>query len=194
MKTVGVTGGIGSGKSIVCQVLETMGFPVFYSDAEAKKCMHTDPELKQAIQQHFGKEAYENDMLNRTYLAKIIFSDSSKKEILNQLVHPAVYRAFEAWKKIQTAPILFNESALLFETGSFKRFDATILVTADPEIRIQRVMKRDSISRELVLERMNNQWNDEQKKSFSTFVISNNPTELILPQLNLILKKLLTNS
>lgn len=190
MISIGVTGGIGTGKSTICAVLETMGYPVFYADAEAKKCMTDDPLLRQEIVAQFGSEAYVQGSLNRSYLASIIFRDPSQRDVLNQLVHPAVYRAFEQWKTRQSATLLFNESALLFETGSYRRFHATILVTAEREVRIQRVMERDSISREQVIDRMNNQWDDTEKIALASFVIRNNPTDLVVPQLVQIVEQL----
>lgn len=190
MISIGVTGGIGTGKSTICAVLETMGYPVFYADAEAKKCMTDDPLLRQEIVAQFGSEAYVQGLLNRSYLASIIFRDPSQRDVLNQLVHPAVYRAFEQWKTRQSATLLFNESALLFETGSYRRFHATILVTAEREVRIQRVMERDSISREQVIDRMNNQWDDTEKIALASFVIRNNPTDLVVPQLVQIVEQL----
>ncbi len=117
MKSVGVTGGIGSGKSIVCKIFEVMGFPVFYADAEAKKCMVEDPDLISGVKQLLGENAYINKELNRSFVAEQIFSNTDLKLKMDALVHPAVYRSFENWKAQQNSDLVFNESALLFETG-----------------------------------------------------------------------------
>jgi len=194
MKTVGVTGGIGSGKSIVCKVLEVLGYPVFYADAEAKRCMHEDKVLKAGIQELLGAEAYNGNETNNAFIAGKIFSDDALRVAMNALVHPAVYRAFDKWKSIQEAPFVFNESALLFETESYKRFDYTILVTADKDIRIRRVMERDGVTEAQVLARMEKQWSDEEKIPLSTAVIVNNPDRLVVPQILQEVKKLESKS
>lgn len=194
MKTVGVTGGIGSGKSIVCKVLEVLGYPVFYADAEAKRCMHEDKALKAGIQELLGAEAYNGNETNNAFIAGKIFSDDALRVAMNALVHPAVYRAFDKWKSIQEAPFVFNESALLFETESYKRFDYTILVTADKDIRIRRVMERDGVTEAQVLARMEKQWSDEEKIPLSTAVIVNNPDRLVVPQILQEVKKLESKS
>ena len=190
MKLIGITGGIGSGKSLVCKVLEKLGYPVFYADAAAKKAMNEDQVLKTELIQLLGENAYSNNELNRPFVAEQIFKNHHLKNEVNALVHPAVYRAYENWKQHQHADLVFNESALLFETGSFKRFDATILVTADRETRIQRVMERDKSSREAVLERMSHQLDDHSKQKLCDFEIVNNENMLLLPQLTSILNLL----
>lgn len=190
MKSIGITGGIGSGKSLVCAILEKMGYPVFYADFEAKKAMNEDPELKKSLIQLLGDQTYANNELNRPFVAEQIFKNHNLKKEVNALVHPAVYRAYENWKKRQKSPLVFNESALLFETGSYKRFDATILVTADRETRIQRVMERDHTSREAVLERMSHQLDDHSKQKLCDFEIVNNDESLLLPQIMKILQLL----
>lgn len=182
MKSVGITGGIGSGKSMVCKILETLGYPVFYADQEAKKVMTEDALLKTQIMELLGADSYHGDQLNRPFVADKIFNDTTLKNAMNQLVHPAVFRAFDSWKSKQNSPLIFNESALLFETGSYKRFDATILVTADKETRIERVMQRDGVTREQVLARMENQLDDAEKKKLCTYLIVNNPDTLLIPQ------------
>lgn len=190
MKSIGITGGIGSGKSLVCKIIEKIGFPVFYADAEAKKAMNEDQVLKSELILLMGENTYSNNELNRPFIAEQIFKNHHLKNKVNALVHPAVYRSFENWKQNQQTDLVFNESALLFETGSFKRFDATILVTADREIRIQRVMNRDNLSREAVLERISHQLDDHSKQKLSDFEIVNNENILLLPQLLKILNLL----
>lgn len=190
MKSIGITGGIGSGKSLVCKVLEKFEYPVFYADAEAKKAMNEDQVLKSELIQLLGENAYSTNELNRPFVAEQIFKNHHLKNEVNALVHPAVYRAYESWKQKQDAKLVFNESALLFETGSYKRFDATILVTANRETRIQRVIERDLSSREAVLERMSYQLDDHSKQKLCDFEIVNDQHILLLPQLLKILNLL----
>lgn len=182
LRSVGITGGIGSGKSMVCAILEKMGYPVFYADAAAKKVMHEDALLRSQITQLLGDEAYLGHALNRPFIAGKIFSDPKLRQEMDSIVHPAVYRAFDTWKNEQHADLIFNESALLFETGSWKRFDATVLVTADKEVRIARVMQRDQVTREQVLDRMAHQLPDEEKQKRCTLQIVNNPDQMLIPQ------------
>ena len=186
-KIIGVTGGIGSGKSIIGQILSTMGYPVYYSDQEAKWVMNNDPELRKELIAVFGKEAYLDNELNRTFLAEKIFTSPELKEKINQIVHPKVRKRFSDFVANSSSPFVFNEAAILFETGGYKDFDATILVIADKETRIQRVMQRDTITREQVEARMNNQWSDEQKLKLASHVISNNDRDLLVPQVLAIL-------
>lgn len=182
-KVIGITGGIGSGKSIVGHVLSTMGYPVYYSDQEAKWVMNNDTALRKELTAVFGKEAYLNDELNRPYLAEKIFTSPELKDKINQIVHPRVRKRFSDFVANSNAPFVFNEAAILFETGGYKDFDATILVIADKETRIQRVMQRDNITRQQVEARISNQWSDEQKLKLANFVIQNNETDLIVPRI-----------
>jgi dephospho-CoA kinase len=183
MKSIGITGGIGSGKSLVCKILEKLGYPVFYADLAAKKVMNEDHTLKSELIHLLGENAYLNNEINRSFIADQIFKSSQLKNEVNALVHPAVYRAYENWKQEQKSNLVFNESALLFETGSYKRFDATILVSANLETRIQRVMERDRSSREAVLDRMSHQLYNYAKQKLCDFEIVNKENILILPQL-----------
>lgn len=182
MKKIGLTGGIGAGKSIVAKIFATMGFPVFYSDQVGKQLMSEDQHVKQKVIDVFGEEAYKNGDLNRGLLAEKVFSDNSLKKELNNIVHPAVRKAFESWCKEQTTMIVFNEAAILFETGSYKTFDGTILVYAPESIRVERVMKRDSATESQVQERMRNQWSDQEKRMLSDFEIINDNQHLLVPQ------------
>jgi len=190
--TIGLTGGIGSGKSTIAKVLESMGYPVFYSDAEAKILMSTSQELQSEIITHFGDRAFEDGRLNRAYLAQRIFSNPEDKEVLNQLIHPKVRASFSKFAEESSAKLVFNEAAILFETGAYSNFDKTILVTAPEETRISRVMKRDNCSREDVLSRMSNQWSDERKIPLADFVIKNGDQDKVLDQIEKIAKALLT--
>lgn len=179
---VGITGGIGSGKSMIGKVLTVLGYPVYYSDKEAKTLMNENEELKKELIAIFGEQAYVKNELNRPFLAQCIFSDPSLKDKMNALVHPKVRQRFNQWVSQQKAPIVFNEAAILFETGSYKQFDYTILVVADEELRIHRVQQRDQMNREEVLARMKNQWSDNDKVPLASFIIDNNANSLIVPQ------------
>ncbi len=189
MFSIGITGGIGSGKSLVCKVIEHLGYPVFYADEVARENMLENLGLINAIVKAFGEKAYIGKELNRNYLASQIFSKPELREKLNSLVHPTVFEAFENWKKEQRSPLVFNEAAIMFETGSYKRFDSVWLVVAGRETRIERVMKRDNSSREAVLARMNNQMSDEEKIKFGPKIIRNNDDDLVLEQVLLLIKQ-----
>jgi dephospho-CoA kinase len=184
---VGVTGGIGSGKSYICRILESIGYPVFYSDQEAKLIILNDIEVKAKIIAEFGEEAYLNGAYNKVYIASIVFNDSEKLKILNQIVHPAVRKAFNSWAKKQNTPIVFNEAALLFENGSWKDFDKVILVHADIETRIKRLIQRDGSSEEDINRRIKSQWTDEKKMNLADFCINNSENQLLQPQIDKIL-------
>ena len=192
--TIGLTGGIGSGKSTVAKVLESMGYPVFYSDTAAKDLMNSDRRLQIDIMHHFGDSAYINGQLNRAYLAEKIFTNPEDKEVLNQLIHPRVREAFTRFAKNSEAELVFNEAAILFETGAYSNFDKTILVTAPVETRIERVMKRDNASREEVQNRMANQWSDDRKIPLADYLLSNGDTDSVLDQIERIVEELITHS
>lgn len=187
MKKIGITGGIGAGKSYVCKLLTDLGYPVFNADNEAKKIMQNDQKVVQQIKSVFGEESYIGNQLNREYLATVIFSDNSLKEKLNKIVHPAVILAYENWCKSQKSDLVFNEIAILFEMGRQKDFDHTILVTAPEEIKIDRVIRRDNTTREEVKKRMDNQWSDEKKIKLASFTIENDGKKELLPQIESIL-------
>jgi dephospho-CoA kinase len=191
MLKIGVTGGIGSGKTTVCKVLETLDFPVFYSDLEAKRIMLKDEKAKEGIQNIFGKEAYIDDEINRTYIAEKIFSSPELKKQINDLIHPLVRKAFKDWCEKQKSPFVFNEAAILFETGSYKQFDYTLLVTAPKPIRINRVVKRDNTTKKEVENRMKNQWDDEKKIALADFVLHNDDKQLVTTQLLQIIDQLM---
>lgn len=180
---VGVTGGIGSGKSVVCKVFHTFGIPVFDADSEAKRLMATDAALVAAIRSEFGDQAYHDDgSVNRGYLASQVFNDPQRLEVLNGLVHPVAIRAGEEWAHRQEGPYSVKEAALLFESGSFKLNDFTILVTAPQAVRIARVVQRDGVTPEQVRARMQRQWPDEEKARLADFTIVNDGTQAIIPQ------------
>ena len=182
VKKIGLTGGIGSGKSIVCDIIKIIGYPVFNSDDEAKLLMTNNNSVVQQVKSVFGEEAYDGNSLNRTFLAKKIFNDENLKSELNKIVHPAVRSAFDSWAEQQKKSLVFNEAAILFETGAYKSFDYTILLTAPKDIRVSRVTNRDNTTIEEVQQRMNNQWEDDVKKALATYVINNDNTTLVTPQ------------
>ncbi len=183
MKKIGITGGIGSGKTFVCHILEKLGYPIFYSDQIAKKMMNENIDLINKIKQLLGNEAYVNGIIDKLFIAHRIFEIPTLRNKLNAIVHPEVYLAFENWCKSQTSKLVFNESALLFETESYKRFDKTILITADISIKIERIKKRDLLDEIEIKRRINSQLSDEIKLKLADFVIDNNGDKLVLPQL-----------
>ena len=173
MKVIGLTGGIGSGKSTVAEYFRELGIPVFDSDSAAKRLMNDSEQLRKEISNLFGDKAYQKGILNREFLAERVFNDAALLEGLNAIVHPAVRREFQEWVAKQDAPYVIQEAAILFEVGAYKLLDEMILVWAPKELRIKRVMKRDSKTREQVLARMDNQWGDTEKTALSDHIIEN---------------------
>ena len=174
MKRIGLSGGIGSGKSYVAEILEKMGFPVYYSDARAKALTDNHPHIISELVKRFGRSIYEDGVLNRKALASLIFDSEANRLFVNHLIHPIVRADFDAWCAQQDSPLVFNEAAILFETGAYKQFDGTLLVVAPLDLRIQRVMQRDRCNQEEVIERIKAQWPDEQKIPLATSVITSN--------------------
>ena len=189
MIKIGITGGIGSGKTTVCKVFETLGIPVFYADTVAKQIMVTDRILVEEVKLAFGNESYtEAGLLNNKHIAGIVFQNQDELNKLNSLVHPAVFRAFDEWAKEIPAsvPYTLKEAALLFESGSYKMCDKSILVTAPLPLKLTRVMERDQVSEEQVLARMDKQFTDEQKIKMADYFIENTEaTSVILQVLEL---------
>lgn len=182
MKIIGLTGGIGSGKSTLLKWIESKGIPCFQSDLVGKDLLETN--LKQQVADRFGNQLYESGQLDRKQLAERVFGNTMALKALNDIVHPAVANAFEKFKEEhQNKPLVVKESAILFETGIYKSCDFIILVCASLEERILRVMKRDEMSREAVMERMANQWDDSKKRILADFVIENNDLEFAMQQL-----------
>lgn len=184
MNKIGITGGIGSGKSTVCQFFKTLGIPVFEADAEAKKLINNSESIRNQLIVEFGSSIYlPNHTIDRKKLADLIFNSPSLLEKVNQIVHPEVRTHFFRWYEMQNAPYVIHEAAILFESGFSEFMDCTVLVTAPEEIRIERVMRRDGCSMESVRTRINRQWPDEEKMKMADFVIQNNNKELLVPQL-----------
>ena len=173
MKIVGLTGGIGSGKSVILEVFSSYGVPCYKSDNIAKELMQKSPELIRQIKVLFGEDIYQDKKLNRSKLADIVFDDKKKLNSLNALVHPLVNKDFQFFLNQQNTAYVIKEAAILFETGVAKDCDETILVTAPEKLRIQRVMKRDKINAEHIKSRMNHQWSDEKKIPLANYVINN---------------------
>jgi dephospho-CoA kinase len=172
-KIIGLTGGIGSGKTTIANYFRAAGIPVYIADDEARKIMES-PEIIAEIKNVFGNIIFENDILIRSKLAEIVFDNPEKLQKLNAIIHPAVKKHFSEWiLNYKSAPFVIYEAAILFESGSYKNCDFIITVTAPVESRIERVVQRDKTTRENVLKRIAMQWNDEQRFSKSDFVIEN---------------------
>lgn len=185
MLKIGITGGIGSGKTTVCKVFELLGVPVFYADDVAKSIMYTDPILKSGVLDAFGENSYtQSGELNRSYISSIVFNDKHELEKLNSLIHPAVFRAFDNWVLSQKeVSYVIKEAALLYESEAYKMCDQSILVISPIETRISRVKARDGISAEDIQLRMNRQFSDEQKMKFADHILNNNEKQLLIPQI-----------
>ena len=184
IKKVGVTGGIGSGKTTVCHIFQAFGIPVYFADERAKELMVTNAVLREQIRDSFGEKAYlEDGSLNRKYLAQTVFADRKKLEELNELVHPAVQKDVQAWfAQLNGVPYGIEEAALIYESGADAFLDKVIVVTAPREVRIERIQKRDGISREEIESRMHNQWPEEKRIEKADFIIQNDGNSLISPQ------------
>lgn len=182
MLKIGLTGGIGSGKTTVAKVFETLGIPVYYADDKAKQLMNNDAMLKGSIIQQFGTDAYKNGELDRKYLAGIVFNDKEKLALLNSLIHPITISDANEWMKQQTSLYVIKEAALLFESGAAEELDYVIGVYAPQHIRIQRVIKRDKMPVEEIMKRISRQIDEEMKMKLCNFVITNNDQQLVIPQ------------
>jgi len=192
MLKVGITGGIGSGKSTVCQVFEALGIPVFYADLAGKYLMENDPEVMRAINQLLGDDVYENGKLQRERVAAIVFKTPQILQEVNKIVHPAVIRYGNEWMAAQTTPYALKEAAIFFESGSYREMDVMIGVYAPRKTRILRVTARDKVPQEKVFERMSFQMDEEEKMARCDYVITNDDVQPVLPQvlkLHEILKK-----
>jgi dephospho-CoA kinase len=183
MLKIGITGGIGSGKTVVAKVFETLGIPVYYSDDAAKRLMNEDETLKEEIRSQFGEESYIDGKLNRAFIASVVFSNPDKLALLNSIVHPVTIADAHQWMLQQTTPYAIKEAALIFESGSNKELDKVIGVYAPAPLRILRAMQRDHSDREEVLARMKRQMNEEEKMRLCDYVITNDEQTMILPQI-----------
>ncbi len=191
MLKIGLTGGLGSGKTTVAHIFEVLGIPVYYADAASKRLMNDDEKVKAAVQNAFGKKVYPEGKLDRKYLAEIVFKDEKKLELLNSIVHPATLRDADEWISKQTAPYAIKEAALIFESGSHQNLDYVIGVKAPLHLRLQRAMKRDNISHEEAMARINKQINEEIKMRLCDFIIINDEQQMVIPQVLALHQKLL---
>lgn len=190
MKKIGIAGGIGSGKSVVGRILEAMNFPVYYSDERAKELVDSHPIIREELIKLIGTEVYLDGKLNRPFLAEKLFADDTIRQKVNAIIHPHVREAFQKWTEEQESTLVFNEAAILFETGAYKLMDATLLVVAPKELKIQRVMNRDKITEQQVLERMSKQMSDEEKIPLADFVLVNDEMQPLLIQIEKVVEQL----
>ncbi len=188
---IGLTGGIGSGKSTVAKVFSTLGIPVFNADARAKDLMQQDPALKQALISSFGEAVFSNGILDRAYLGQLVFSDPFKLATLNALVHPVTIQAAKNWAAAQTSIYVIKEAALIFESAASVGLAGVIGVSAPLSLRIHRVMKRENCTKQEVESRMQNQINDSIKMRLCDWVITNDDQQLVVPQVVALHEKLL---
>jgi dephospho-CoA kinase len=181
---IGVTGGIGSGKSIVCKIFAVLGAPVYDADSRAKWLMNNNSDVKKSIRLEFGEESFNNNGLNRDYLAKLVFNDQSKLTKLNAIVHPAVGKDYTVWVGKQTSKYTIKEAALMFESGAYKALDKIINVSAPEELRIIRVLKRDAFrEKQEVRAIIDKQLSEEERNNRSDYTLYNDEKEMLLPQI-----------
>ncbi|WP_054850707.1 dephospho-CoA kinase [Olleya sp. ITB9] len=190
-KIIGLTGGIGSGKTTVANFFKTLGVPIYIADTEAKALMNRSKIIKRKLIKLFGEQAYIDDKLNKPFVASQIFSNQDLLQQMNAIVHPKVAKHFANWVKKQSTAYVISEAAILFENGSYKKYDYIITVVAPKEVRLKRVLKRDSSSKEKVEAIMNNQWSDNQKIELSDFVINNTNLETTKLEVGKVHKKIL---
>ena len=191
---VGITGGMGSGKSTVAKIFKVFGIPIYNADDAAKRLMNEDPEIITQLQDLFGIETYINGQLNRKYLSNIVFNNVEKLALLNSVVHPATIKDANEWMAKQTSPYALKEAALIFESGAQQKLDCVIGVSSPLSFRIQRIMKRDSITKEEIKARIEKQMDESQKMDLCDYVVINNDELLIVPQVIKIHEILLAKS
>jgi dephospho-CoA kinase len=191
---IGITGGIGSGKSVVCEIFKHLGIPVFNADEEAKALLNTELVVDFYFNQ-FGEKAFTNNILDKNKIASLIFSDKPALEKVNNFIHPLVFNEFENWcTKYAEKPYVIHEAALIFESKSQEHFNATILVHAPFEMRIQRVILRDKVERAIVEQRIINQMDDNEKIKLTNYSINNDGSELLIPQVLNLHNKFITKN
>ena len=192
MKKIGITGGIGSGKTYVASVFQSLGIPIFNADIQAKKIMTSSRKLIKLLKEEFGNDIYKDSDLNKEKLASIVFSNSDKLQKLNSLVHPIVKEEFNNWCKKQTSPYVIKEAAILFESNSHIGLDAVICVSAPLDLRIERLLNRDDYSEKEIKKRIENQISQEEKEKLSDYIIVNDEKDLLLPKIIKFHKELLS--
>ena len=190
MLKIGITGGIGSGKSIVCKILESMNYPVFYSDREAKIIIKENLDVRSEIIRLFGNDIYHGDQLNSNLLAQIIFNDADALNQVNAIIHPKVRNSFTDYADQQDSQYVFNEAAILIESGGYKQMDTVVLISAPLELRVSRVMLRDACTEDEVTERISKQWADNQKRKYCDFEIVNANNLALLGQVESLIEGL----
>lgn len=185
MKKIGITGGIGSGKTIICQVFRLLGVPVFHADDIARDIQQNDSNIRKALIDLLGENIYSpSGILNRPAMAHMIFNDKVLMEEVSQIIHPAVREKFRDWLvEHQSEEYILYEAAILFESGYFKELDLNILIVANEDLRIKRVMQRDNISEQAVRERIRNQMPDEEKTALADYILENNEKKLLIPRI-----------
>ncbi len=188
MIKIGLTGGIGSGKSTVASIFKQLGVSVYFSDTRAKFLMASDPKVIAQIEDSFGSASYVNGQLNKTYISKKVFSDTRALKTLNSIVHPAVKNDFNLWCTTQKGPYIIKEAAILFESKSNIGLDKVILVSSPKELKISRVLKRDQTDEKSVLERMDAQWKDSEKRLLADYEIRNDEKKSLIEQVNFLHK------
>lgn len=194
MLKVGITGGIGSGKSIVCQVFETLGIPVFYADRAGRYLMENDATVIDAVRELFGADIYDNGVLNREKVGSIVFKQPEILQSLNAIVHPAVIMYGKQWMQSQTTSYAVKEAAIFFESGSYKDMDVMIGVYAPRKLRVLRILERDQSTQEKVLERMSQQMDEDEKMSKCDYVITNDDVQAVIPQVLKVHEELLAKA
>jgi len=186
MIKLGLTGGIGSGKTTVAKIFESLGVPVYYSDYWAKELTNSNNEIVSKLKKEFGNEIYSKDnTLNKPLLSEIIFNDKSKLEIVNNIIHPIVRNHFDEWVKTQEKSdkkYIIKEAAILFESGAYKQVTKTIIVSTGLNLRIKRIQKRDNITESEILKKVASQMPEEEKIKLSDYIIYNNENDMLLPQ------------
>ena len=182
MLKVGLTGGIGSGKTTVAKIFALLNVPVYFADEASKRLYQTDSELRRSIREHFGDDIFPNNVFDKTKLAAVVFNNPQQLELLNSIVHPRTIQDAEDWMERQQAPYVIKEAALLFESGSASGLDYVIGVKAPTHYRVQRVMERDGVTREGFFTRANRQIDEDIKLKLCDFIITNNEQELVIPQ------------
>ncbi len=192
MKVLGITGGIGSGKSLISKMLESFGIPVYNSDIEAKKITVSSLLIQEKLSEKFGSQLYPNGELDKILLASLIFNDSNHLAFVNSIIHPEVYSDFLKWKQRYASYLWVGiESAILFESGFDKYVDLSVAVSAPLELRIQRIQKRDNLDRTSILSRIKNQMADEEKMKQTDYVITNDGIQAVLPQMESLLEEII---
>lgn len=188
---IGVTGGIGSGKSYICRIISSLGFPVYNCDAEAKKLMNTNKHIINSLKQLIGENSYDSEgNLNKPIIAQFLFANEENAHKINSVVHPVVKEDFRSWASAQNADLIFMESAILFESGFNDVVDNVITITVPPETRIERTIRRDNTTREQVIARMNQQMQDEERVRLSDYIICNNTNDNVEQQIKTIIETL----